>query len=58
MAAQGLRFEDSLKRAKVLSPVSPVDSVLLGRTRQGRREGEVVGPEYRDHSARVEKAEP
>ena len=36
MDAQGLRFEDSLKRAKALSPVSPVDSVPLGRTRQGR----------------------
>lgn len=40
MAAQGLRFEDSLKGAKAQSPASPVDSVPLGRTRQGRgREG-------------------
>lgn len=51
MAAQGLRFEDSLKRAKAQTPVSPVDSVPLGRTRQGRegrKEEEVVGLEYRD----------
>lgn len=36
MAAQGLRFEDSLRGAKAQSPASPVDSVPLGRTRQGR----------------------
>lgn len=33
----------------------------LGREegwREGTREGEVGGPEYRDHGARVEKAEP